>query len=1035
MTLPNELLGLADVGLEFAFSTASSGFLGGVTDPSIGTGGGAGSIPGAVNRTQSVITDILKAAMQQSTGWNAAHDAGYAGLTSGVPLVPNIMLQMADMLWDLTGLGTIFQPSDLLGFISGLPLLGGVIPGIDASKITSGQFGVAVLQQLIDAVSAGFGGGSGLGFSGLTSFLGGLSFGGVSFDDIIALIPGLTGGLSGSTGLGSIFTDLFGFLGSPTGVGSGSPVLPGISSIPLLGGLLSGGNILSSIIPGLDTSKITSGLFSISQIANLATLLGGFGTSTSILTQLLGVIPGLTGGLSGLTGLGSVFTDLFGLLGSPTALGSGTPTIPGLSSIPILGGLFSGGTFLTSLIPALNANILYGLLPFDVLGGVLPVSHIIDGSKNLITDPDFLLSGSVVGEGVWFWDNTVTTAGGNSVRVVANGTLKEFSSNLIRVEPGQKIHGSAAVKWISLTGSGSPIKVEITKFLDDTLIGSDTLGSVAYSANGGFTTVGADYVVPSGVNRIALTFKVISAATGGTVHFAKPSVSMVLDSNKWSDIIGLSGIWDTFSSIFGGTGTGNSMSDVLSFGTTFAQIPQDIIDTIFQELSGSSETGLLISDLANILNFIPFSSIVGVGGPADIGGTVQTTWDKWIGGLVGTSGSGSSLSDLFNISQIISSKASLGAMGWDILGIRNNKSLNSGFLPTTESNFGLDKVALQSTAPTFALTQSTAITGYHRISEAGTKGVVSWHGSGVASITDAYVNIFKMNTTTGDNTLVHQSANIIGSLSGSMQQNVYTLPTPLNVQAGEVYGVEIAIRGAGTHSIVGQPTWLPNQTVYPRRYSSVRNSGTSAPPSSFTPTYGTNVPFIEFGVSAGDVVLPHSPELVQLNASDTYPIPDWANFVDRIAVGGGGAGHVGGTWGISGQGGLAGTWTADTRSKASGHFTTGQSVTVTVPAAAAGGSGNGANGGNVTAALNGNTLTATGGAGSTSYSAGGAGMQGVSPGNYTYDGITYAGGVTQSTFGANGSPPGGGGAGGNYISFQHGGDGAKGAVWLRFRQT
>jgi hypothetical protein len=167
------------------------------------------------------------------------------------------------------------------------------------------------------------------------------------------------------------------------------------------------------------------------------------------------------------------------------------------------------------------------------------------------------------------------------------------------------------------------------------------------------------------------------------------------------------------------------------------------------------------------------------------------------------------LSDLFNIGQVISSQAALGGFSWDILGIRSNKSINTGFLPTSESNFGLDKVALAGSAPTFAVTQSTAIMGFMRISEAASKGVVSWLGSGVTSVTNAYVNIYKMDTTTGGLSLVHASSDIIGSLSSSMQHNVYSLPTPIDVQPGEVYGIEVAVRGAGTHSMVGTPRGCP----------------------------------------------------------------------------------------------------------------------------------------------------------------------------------------------------------------------------------
>lgn len=169
------------------------------------------------------------------------------------------------------------------------------------------------------------------------------------FAPIRALVDALTGIIGGGDlgGLTSWFEDLLGLLGDPTGLGSGTPALPSISSIPILGGLLSGGNILAAIIPGLDASKITSGTFAQSMITNLTTMLGGFGSGSSILSQLIGAIPH-GGSPTGITGFGNIFTDFFGLFGSLSGIGTGSP-VPDTSGRPrifggILDGLFGGFT-------------------------------------------------------------------------------------------------------------------------------------------------------------------------------------------------------------------------------------------------------------------------------------------------------------------------------------------------------------------------------------------------------------------------------------------------------------------------------------------------------------------------------------------------------------------------------------------------------------------------------------------------------------------------------------------------------------------
>jgi hypothetical protein len=471
---------------------------------------------------------------------------------------------------------------------------------------------------------------------------------------------------------------------------------------------------------------------------------------------------------------------------------------------------------------------------------------------------------------------------------------------------------------------------------------------------------------------------------------------------------------------------------------TVQDVVQALIDAIFGGLTGSGRVGNLLTDIIDALRSIPAVNVVGIGGPANIGAALQDTWNQLVGGLVGVVGGGAGLSDLFNVAADIASRASLGLFSWDILGIRSNKSLNAGLLPTSESNIGLDKVALQSAAPTIPVTQSTAITAFQRISEAGTKGVVSWLGAGVTNITDCYVNVYLM-ATDGSMALQHQSANVVGLLSSTMQYNVYSLPTAINVEAGSVFGIEIAVRGTGTHNIAGSTSWLPEHpSVYPKKLSAVRNSGTTGPPTSILEpavVYSSSVPFIEFGVSADLVAIPHSPVLNYFNTAGSlsFPIPAWVNHVEVVAIGGGGGGHVGGTWGIAGEGGDNGPWAVATWVRGT-DYTGSPSISITVGAGGGGGgSSPGGHGGSSIASITGHTVTAVGGAGANNYAIIGTDEYvGESPGNQVYDGITYVGGVAQRTHGSGGAPPGGGGAGGNYISFQRGGGGAIGGVWIRF---
>ena len=510
------------------------------------------------------------------------------------------------------------------------------------------------------------------------------------------------------------------------------------------------------------------------------------------------------------------------------------------------------------------------------------------------------------------------------------------------------------------------------------------------------------------------------------------------------------GLGDLFDS---NDGTGMSVAELLQnllgqLGTFQATQgnQQNIIDIIFNALRGGGITGNQPGTLNEALQNIPSGNVLGVAGPANIGASILAFLDNVVGGLVGSPGSGATLPDAFNVTQQVSSWANLGLNSWNVLGIRTNKSLLSGLLPTSESNIALPHSG--GSAPTFGLTQSTAITGFQRISEGAPKAVVSWLGSGTTSLTHFFVNIYQMDPTNGNMTLVHASPNIIGDVSSSLAYNTYQIPTAVDVLPSEVYGIELAVRGAGTHNVVGQSTWLPDHpTVFPKNLAAVRDSGTSAAPSTISSgaiAYASNVPFIEFGINTGVSGDSHTPSTTLINTpvtGATVPFPSWANYADTILMSGGGGGHQGGSIGIGGAGGNSGNWVTNTWQRGT-DFNTAEDPTlsVTVGAAGSGGSGNGGNGGNssvtlpATTGFASDTVTSTGGAGSTSLDILGLAHSGHTPGNITYHGVTYVGGAQQDTYGADGSAPGGGGAGGNWILFQPGGDGAPGAVWIRFYQ-
>jgi hypothetical protein len=768
-------------------------------------------------------------------------------------------------------------------------------------------------------------------------------------------------------------------------------------------GMLGSGSLLNSsnlfglipggLIPGLDASSIVSGSFAAPFLQPL--------------------IDAISGGMGGTTGLD--FASLQSMLDAIPGAGPIIDTF--VNNFLNQGGSGFGLDDLARSLQSIPATLLTGSLPAGMLGN-LNIGALSSFIPEFLTNPNFDSPNSILGQGLWTWDGTQGPGGlFTSVFTTAAGVLRELLSNLIAVAPGQSLSISGNAQWSGFTGAANSIMLTVAKFDPvGLLMGYDTIASVASpgTASGGWNLLSHNYTVPTGVAGIQARPVVTPGATAGKVWFGKLSVKQ------------------TATTLFGGL---VPLLDASKIGSGTFPLDmtgvQPLMDTIFQTLTGSGVTGTGFPDIASVLELIPFGNVMGIGGPADLGGSIQSTWDQLISGLVGSVGTGAGLSDLFNIGNQVSSKASRGAAGWDILGIRNNKSLKTGFLPSSQSNISLDKLALAASMPTVPVTQSTALTNYERIGEAIDIGAVSWQGAGTTNVTACFVNLYKMDQTSGVNNLVHQSANIVGSLSATMAPVVYSLPSSVHFDPAEILGVEVTIRGTGTHNMAGSVSALPDQIVYPRRWSSVRDAGTTGPPSSFTPTYGNNVGFVEYAVTAGTLTVPHSPTPMQFNTVGTFTqvVPDWANYVDRIAVGSGGGGG-GGTGVGPGYGGGAGNWSTGTWTRGT-DFTGTPSVTVVIPAGGAnGGSGFSSPGASTTITLSGSTATAAGGlAGDTRA----AGATGASPGNQTYLGQTYVGGGTQGARDGVGATPGGGGGGGSAIG--PGGNGGPGGAWLVFRQT
>jgi hypothetical protein len=206
-------------------------------------------------------------------------------------------------------------------------------------------------------------------------------------------------------------------------------------------------------------------------------------------TAFLGALSSIFGG-----GPTAWFGDLLGLFGNPLGLGTGSPTVPSLSNIPILGPIFGlfgasnatqAGNVFTNLFSLFSNPSLTtspgSFNPATALftGPVTEIRSLINGVAGGTSNPLSTLISSLTGTA-----STATTANSN-----ASTALSNFTSLINGVVGGSGNPLSALIS--SLTGTASTTSTNsssITSLITNLFGGSSILSQVQPGAVGGVTS-------------------------------------------------------------------------------------------------------------------------------------------------------------------------------------------------------------------------------------------------------------------------------------------------------------------------------------------------------------------------------------------------------------------------------------------------------------------------------------------------------------------------------------------------------------------
>lgn len=293
---------------------------------------------------------------------------------------------------------------------------------------------------------------------------------------------------------------------------------------------------------------------------DLAGLLGQFMSGPQAIIDFLGGIlgpDGLLGWIANLPFIGPLVAKLTGITPSGE-----TPL--GLSDLEIWArGLLTG----QSTLPAGN---LVGQISDAVLASV-SVSHISASSPNLMSQGNFNNENTVQpGDGgAWDGDTTATGTGG-SMKFTANGSMQQrFSTQVIKVNNGDRVDVTAKVKTSGFTAaSGREMKLSIIPWKlvanamtaqPEVVIATRTTASVGSWA----PLSGATYVVANDIIRLTVRLST-TANPGATIWFDDVNVQKtggMLQGNVDNLLPTWEGFW---AAVFGGSGAGKIWSDAIT---------------------------------------------------------------------------------------------------------------------------------------------------------------------------------------------------------------------------------------------------------------------------------------------------------------------------------------------------------------------------------------------------------------------------------------------------------------------------------------
>lgn len=344
-------------------------------------------------------------------------------------------------------------------------------------------------------------------------------------------------------------------------------------------------------------------------------------------------------------------------------------------------------------------------------------------------------------------------------------------------------------------------------------------------------------------------------------------------------------------------------------------------------------TNLIDAAYLDIKNMpqISAAQVQGPQGIADMLTAMQNLIDSYASAATQTNQTGAQWADaLQSVAQLAlnaNDALSLGVSHAQILS-PSNQPIYNGLQPTGETTFPLSTFTGGSTLPQVSVAQGSTIIGFIRTQQAVKKGFIEFMAKGSGTPAGIYMNVYKVDTTSGTYTQVWSSPDLSAQVtSGVWSWVAINIPdaSKIMVDSGELYAMEIVAQGS-TLTVAAETLGVPNHpNVIPANVGAARQTAATGgvSPASLTNAqvnYGASCPYVIFGISDAAPNY-QAPNTQSWKAAGTYKysLPDWViqgDILDATLLGAGGCGGEAdglfflNAWlsGGLGQGGDHGAW-------------------------------------------------------------------------------------------------------------------------------